>query len=154
MSIVLAAVDATPAAKAVLETAIQIGRLTGCDVAAVHVRCDALESVHTPKSLAAQVKVPFRVFEGSVKPVLLEALGASDVIVAVVGARATSGSRRPVGRTAAHIIEHLDKPVVLVPPEVEPPISIRRILVPLEVPRRRVDRCASNCVRSWWPRPR
>jgi nucleotide-binding universal stress UspA family protein len=132
MSIVLAAVDATPAAKAVLDTAIQIGRLTGTDVEALNVRERPFESIETLKSLAARVKVPFRVLEGSVKPVLLEALGASDVNVAVVGARATSGGRRPVGRTAAHIIEHLDKPVVLVPPEVEAPISIRRILVPLE----------------------
>jgi nucleotide-binding universal stress UspA family protein len=89
----------------VLETAIQIGLLTGADVAAVHVR---------------------------VKSTLLDALGASDVTVAVMGARATSGGQRPVGRTAAHTIEHLDKPVVLVPPEVAAPISIRRILVPLE----------------------
>jgi len=98
--------------------------------------------------------VPFRVLEGSVKHVLLEALGASDVDVAVVGARATSGGRRPVGRTTAHIIEHLDKPVVLVPPEVEAPISIRRILVPLEGAEGIVsNRSANNCVRSWWPRP-
>ncbi len=132
MSVVLAALDATPSAKVVLETAIQIGRLTGTDVTSIHVRRNALESVDTLKSLAARAMVPFRVLEGSVKPTLLEALGAPDVIVAVIGARATSGGRRPIGRTAAHIIEHLDKPVVLVPPEVAAPISIRRILVPLE----------------------
>jgi len=50
MSIVLAALDTTPVARAVLETAIQIGRLTGTDVAAVHIR-DALESVETPEKL-------------------------------------------------------------------------------------------------------
>jgi hypothetical protein len=38
MSIVLAALDATAAARAVLETAIQIGRLTGTEVEALHVR--------------------------------------------------------------------------------------------------------------------
>jgi nucleotide-binding universal stress UspA family protein len=132
MSIVLTALDATPAARTVLETAIQIGQLTGTDVAALHVRESPLESVETLELLAARAKVPFRVLEGSVKPALLNALGTSDVTAAVMGAWATSGGRRPVGRTAAHIIEHLDKPVVLVPPEVAAPISIRRILVPLE----------------------
>ncbi|HVA08284.1 MAG TPA: universal stress protein [Acidimicrobiales bacterium] len=132
MSIVLAALDSTAAATAVLETAIQIGRLTGTDVAALHVRERPLESVESLELLAARAKVSFRVVEGSVKPALFDALNAPEVIAAVVGARATSGGQRPVGRTAAHIIENLDKPVVLVPPEVAAPISIRRILVPLE----------------------
>jgi nucleotide-binding universal stress UspA family protein len=132
MSIVLAALDTTPAARGVLETAIQIGQLTGTDVDTLHVRRSPLESVETLELLAAQAKVPFRVLEGSVKPALLDALRTSDVTVAVMGARATSGGQRPAGRTAAHIIENLDKPVVLVPPEVAAPISIRRILVPLE----------------------
>jgi nucleotide-binding universal stress UspA family protein len=132
MSIVLAALDTTPAARAVLETAIQIGLLTGTDVAAVHVRKSPLESVETLELLVAQAKVPFRVLEGLVKPALLDALNTPEVIAAVIGARAASGGQRPVGRTAAHIIEHLDKPVVLVHPEVGAPISIRRILVPLE----------------------
>jgi hypothetical protein len=78
-----------------LETAIQIGLLTGTDVAAVHIRRHARESIETPKLLAARLKVPLRVFESSVKPTLLGALGAPDVTVAVEGVRAISEGEQP-----------------------------------------------------------
>ena len=132
MSIVLAALDATPAARAVLETAIQIGQLTGTDVEAIHVREGPLESVETLELLAARGNVPFRVLEGPVEPALLDALDAPEVIAAVIGARSTTSGRRPVGRTTRHILEHVDKPVVVVPPEAVAPAAFRRLLVPLE----------------------
>jgi nucleotide-binding universal stress UspA family protein len=132
MRVVLAALDTTDAARSVLETAIQIGRLIGTDVAALHVRSNPLVSLETSELLAARVGVPLRVLEGSVNPTLLDALRAPDVAAAVIGARGASSGRRPVGRTALHIIEHLDKPVVLVPPDAVAPTAIRRLLVPLE----------------------
>jgi nucleotide-binding universal stress UspA family protein len=76
--------------------------------------------------------VPFRVLEAPVEPALFDALNAPEVIAAVIGARATTSGRWPVGRTALHVIEHLDKPVVVVPPEAVTPTTIRRLLVPLE----------------------
>ncbi len=132
MNIVLAALDTTAAARPVLEAALRIGQLTGSNVEAVHVHRGRLDSVETPESLAARSKVPFRVLEGPVEPALLAAVGAPEVLAAVVGARATPGGRRPVGRTARHILEHTDKPVVIVPPDAIVPSSFRRILVPLE----------------------
>jgi nucleotide-binding universal stress UspA family protein len=132
MNIVLAALDTTAAARPVLETALRIGQLTGSDVQAVHVRGSRLESIETPESLAARSEVPFRVLEGPVESALLAEFGAAEVLAAVIGARATPGGRRPVGRTARHLLEHTDKPVVIVPPDAIVPSSFRRILVPLE----------------------
>ena len=132
MSIVLAAIDSSAAARPVLETALRVGQLTGAGVQAVYVRSDPLRSVETPESLAARSEVPFRVLEDPVESTLLAAMGASEVLVGVVGARATTGGRRPVGRTTRDIIERTNKPVVVVPPGVIAPGPFRRLLVPLE----------------------
>jgi len=132
MSIVLAALDTTAAARPVLETAIQIAQLTGSGVEAIHVSGGPLDPIETPESLAARADVPFRLLGDPVEAALLAAFGAPEVIAAVIGARATPGGRRPVGRTARHVLEHADKPVVVVPPELVSRGSFRRLLVPLE----------------------
>jgi nucleotide-binding universal stress UspA family protein len=115
MSILLAALDAGAAARPVLETALRVGRLTGSDVEAVHVEEDTEE---IPRLLAEGAGVPIRVVSGAVVPALLDVIASPDVIGAVVGARGLPGGRRPVGHTARHIVEQVDKPVVVVPPDV------------------------------------
>ena len=132
MSIVLAALDTTAAARPVLETAVRIGQLTGADVEALHVQRNASESFETPEWIAARMEVPFRLMEGPVEPALLDALGGPEVIAAVLGARSTRGGRRPVGNTARHILEHADKPIVIVPPDAVSPGAFQRLLLPLE----------------------
>jgi nucleotide-binding universal stress UspA family protein len=131
MSTVLAALDASPAARAVLETALGIGELTGTTVRAIHVQRDTAE---TPKVLAARSEVPLRLLTGPVESALLAAIAETDVVAAALGARATPGGRRPVGLTARHVLEQTNKPIVVVPPEAVgvPPRPIRRLLVPLE----------------------
>jgi len=131
MRTVLAALESGAAARPVLETALGIARLTGAEVEAVHVRNNSTE---TPATLAARSRVPLRVLEGPVEPALLGAVGAPDVIAAVLGARSTPVGRRPAGRTAIHVIERADKPVVIVPPEAVgvSPRRFHRLLVPLE----------------------
>jgi nucleotide-binding universal stress UspA family protein len=131
MTVVLAALDTSAAARPVLETALRTGQLTGSDVRAVHVR-SGLASIERLESLAARGEVPFRVLDGPVESVLVAELGAAEVLAAVIGARATPDGRRPVGRTARHILEHTDKPVVIVPPDAMVPSSFRQILLPLE----------------------
>jgi len=132
MSIVLAALDTTAAARPVLETAVRMGRLIGAGVEALHVRAVPLEPIDTPESLAQSGEIPFRVLEGEIGPTLLAAVEAPEVRLLVIGARATPGGRRPIGRTARHILEHVCKPVVVVPPEVMSPHEIHHILIPLE----------------------
>jgi nucleotide-binding universal stress UspA family protein len=132
MSIILAALDTSTAARPVMETALRIGQLTGADVQAVHVRVGPRESVDAPEALAALSEVPFKVLEGPVEPALLAAAGAPDVIAVVIGARGTPDGGHPVGHTARHILENTEKPVVVVPPEAVSPRLIQRLLVPLE----------------------
>jgi nucleotide-binding universal stress UspA family protein len=134
MSIVLAALDTTFVARAVLGTAARFGQLAQADVEAVFVHNGPLEPWRSPEPLAASAGLPFHLLEGPVEPSLLAVLGPQEVIAAVIGARATPGGRRPVGHTALHVLEHTQKPVVVVPPEglAVAPGPFRRLLVPLE----------------------
>jgi nucleotide-binding universal stress UspA family protein len=132
MSVIMAALDTTPVAPVVLETAIEFGRLTGNDVIALHVRSRASDDIGIVEALAARSGVPLRVVEGRARSALCDVLGAPEVLAAVIGARATVTGRRPVGRTALHVLEQIDKPVLVVPPDVVSPVTFRRLLVPLE----------------------
>jgi hypothetical protein len=132
MSIVLAALDTSAAARPVLEVALGLGRLTGTRAEAVHVRSDPPKPIETPQSLAARNAVPFRLLDGPVEATLSVAMDLPEVLIGVVGARSTAGTRRPVGGTALHLIETTHKPIAVVPPDAVVPGPIRRLLVPLE----------------------
>jgi nucleotide-binding universal stress UspA family protein len=132
MSMVVAALDTNPVARIVLETAVLFARLTGTGVEALHVRSSPSDDVRMLEILAARCEVPLRVVQGPAESALCQALGAPKVVAAVIGARATATGRRPVGRTALHVLEQIDKPVLVVPPDAVAPVAIRRLLVPLE----------------------
>lgn len=131
MRTVLGFLDSSAAARPVLETALGIGELMGATVEAVHVQENSGE---TPAAAAERSGVHLRVVDGPVEAGLLSALAETNVIAGVLGARRTPGGRRPVGRTALHILERANKPVVVVPPEAVgvSPRPFRRLLVPLE----------------------
>jgi nucleotide-binding universal stress UspA family protein len=147
MGTVLAAIDCTPAARPVLQTALRVGELTGADVEAVHVPCGTGPGAETPESLAAHCGVPCRMLEDPVEPALLDAVEVPAVVAAVLGARSTPGGRRPVGHTALHLLERASKPVVVVPPDVVSPGPIRRLLVPLEG----TDASSRPVLEKLWP---
>jgi nucleotide-binding universal stress UspA family protein len=132
MTTVLAALDSSPAARPVLETARALGELTGAHVEAVHV----VDGGHEiPEWLTVRTQVPLRMLAGAVEPTLIRAVADDAVIAAVLGARGTAGGPRPVGHTAMHVLQHATKPIVVVSPDVggdAPPRPIRRLLVPLE----------------------
>jgi nucleotide-binding universal stress UspA family protein len=129
MAVVIAALDTTAIARAVLETALRIGELAGAKIEAVHVHDGTAE---TPRSLAARAGVRLRSLRGRVGPTLAAAMSAPTTIAGVIGARATPGGRQPVGRVAEYVLAHVSTPLVVVPPEVEAPPGFRRVLVPLE----------------------
>jgi len=131
MSIVLAAVDSSAAARPVLETALGLAELTGATAEAVHVTDTSAE---TPEALAARGGVRFRVLDGPVEAALLDAAADPAVIAMVLGARGSPVGRRPAGRTAIRVLERAGKPVVVVPPEAAGLATrpFRRLLVPLE----------------------
>jgi len=134
VSFVLAALDNSASARAVLDAAVRIGRLTGTPVRAVYVRTDPLEPFDAVESAATRAQVPLRVVEGPLEPTLIDALGDPEVIVAAIGAwsGAPPTGPYPTGHTARALLEHADKPVVVVPPATGSRGVIRRILLPLE----------------------
>ena len=97
MNTLLAALDTSPNAAAVLDTALRLGKLTGDTVESVHVRDGPTESLEW---LAAQAGVNLRLLEGPVDASLLAAVEDPGVDAAVLGARATTGGRRALGSHA------------------------------------------------------
>jgi len=129
MNTIIAAIDSTAAARPVLETAVRMSELTRADVEAIHVGEGPNEML---EYITRRCGVSLRVLAGQVETELLHAIGAPEVIMAVLGARATTAGRRPVGRTALQVLRFAEKPVVIVPPEALSPPPLRRLLVPLE----------------------
>jgi nucleotide-binding universal stress UspA family protein len=126
---VLAALDTSPSAAAVLDTALRLSELTGDAVEAVHVRDGPTESLEW---LVAQAGIDLRMLEGPVATSLLAAVEDHRVDTAVLGARATTGGRR-IGSNALHVLELTDKPIAVVPPDVQHVDQpFHRLLVPLE----------------------
>lgn len=129
MSIVLAALDASPTDQSVLDTALRIAVLTTTDVEAVHVTSAHNEAV---KARTDRAQVPLRLLSGPPEPALLGAVEAPDVVAAVIGSKAALDDRRLLGTTARRIVERSTKPVVVVPPDFVCPDVFRRLLIPLE----------------------
>jgi len=131
MRTILACLDTGAAARPVLESALELGRLTGADVEAVHLPTDGSATVEW---LASHNAVGLRILTGPVERALRRAVAEPGVIAAVLGARGTPGGRRPSGRTTMHILERVAKPILVVPPDAVslPPRPFRRLLVPLE----------------------
>jgi len=112
MRTVLAAIDASPAAQPVLDTALGMASLTDATVEAVHVREMATS---TSQAIASRRGVPIREVEGDVETCLLRELNRDEVILGVVGARGTPTGRRPVGHTALQLLRRTAKPLVVAP---------------------------------------
>jgi nucleotide-binding universal stress UspA family protein len=129
MNKVLVALDNSPTGRSVLETARALAALLDTDVEALHVQVNGAQTArHTAEAAA----IPLRTVAGSVVDRLVEAGTDEDVVALVIGARGTHAARRPLGSTAAAVATRLLKPVLIVPPNADPPASLRRVLVPLE----------------------
>lgn len=127
---ILAAIDNSAASWPVLATAVEMGRLLGASVEAVHVQEDGTA---TARALAERADVPLRLIAFAPIATLIETLDADDVVLAVIGARGLPGGPRPAGHIALAVVEQVTKPVVVVPPEASAPSpgGIRRVLVPI-----------------------
>ena len=86
----------------------------------------------TARNTAEAADIPLRTTKGPVVERLVEAGGASDVVALAIGARGTPSGRRPLGGTASAVASALPKPVMIVPPDADPPAAFRRVLVPIE----------------------
>jgi nucleotide-binding universal stress UspA family protein len=140
---VIAALDNSLAAKPVLATAQSLAELFGARVDAVHVRKNG---TRVASNEAAAVGLQLRMLSGPTVEQLAQIADAEDVVAVVIGARGTPAGSRPVGGTAFELMKSLDKPLVVVPPDVERAGVLRCVIVPLEgtlstslAPRRLLD---------------
>jgi nucleotide-binding universal stress UspA family protein len=126
---VLAAIDSGAAARPVLSAARAVADLLGADVDALHVRERAWA---TAKAAADAAGMHLTLLSGRALERIMQEAGRPDVVAVVLGARATPRGARPAGHVATHIATSSRKPIVVVPPDCEVPVRLRRILVPLE----------------------
>jgi nucleotide-binding universal stress UspA family protein len=129
MKKVIAALDNSPAARAVLATAGSLAQLVDAQVVALHV---GEADDRTARAAAATAGLELQRVHGPTVPTLVESAAASDVVVLVVGARRLAAGGNPIGTTALDVITSLLKPVVVVPPDAVCGPELRRVLVPLE----------------------
>jgi nucleotide-binding universal stress UspA family protein len=130
MSTILAAVDRTPTARPVLETARLLARTFHADAEALHVV--ALRE-DPPANLAATAGMPLRILTGDPVEVICDAV-ADHVDLVVLGARRAPSDGRPVGHVAFDVMTRLEVPVVVVPPDAweHLPHTLKKALVPLD----------------------
>ena len=126
---VIAAIDDTAAARAVLVAGRLVAELFDARLEAVHVRDDG---ARTARSAARAAGLQLREVDGPVVKALVLEAQEPDVAALALGARATPAGRRPAGHVALEVITAVPRPVAVVPPEVRPEPDLRRLLVPLD----------------------
>lgn len=129
MSRVIAAVDNSLAARAVLEAAKTIGSLLDATVEALHVVEDGSSAA---EAAAAAVGLALRPVAGSPAEQLTAACAADDVAAVVIASRSATLAHGRLGSVAARLITAIDKPLIVVPPEAHFPATLGRVLVPLD----------------------
>ena len=129
MTTILAAIDASAAARPVLDAAVVLGRRLRLPVVALHVRQDGVEP---ERLLAERAAVALRLAVGVPAQAIVGALGGTDVASAVFGVHGHPGGPRPAGSTAL-AWPPASKPVVVPPePHDPPPAGLHRVLVPVD----------------------
>ncbi len=127
MKTTLAALDNSLASRSVLASAQALSTLLDSHVEAIHVQTNGQRTV---RSMADAAGIALRTTTGSVIERLVEAGEVGDVVALAIGARGTPASSRPLGGTATAVAVALHKPVLVVPPDADPPSAFRRVLVP------------------------
>lgn len=126
MTTILAAIDDSAAALPVLGTALALAPVFGAQVEAVQV---AEAAGHTAQAAARGADVPLLVVPGEPLEEILRLTRREGTLAVVVGARRSPSGRRPAGHLTLALAGALAKPVIVVPPEAEPPARIGRALL-------------------------
>ena len=132
MSTILACIDASAAARPVLQTAVALGKTLGLPVAALHVHQDG--EVEPARQFADAAGVQLRVATGASIDMITAALADDQIALGVLGVRGLPGGRRPAGHTALAVARQVAVPLVVVPPVLRDPTpaGLHRVLVPLD----------------------
>lgn len=129
MTRILAAIDDSETAPAVLTVATALAHVIAATAEALHVREDGGEPM---RAEAGEVGVPLHEVTGDVVEQIVSAASASDVRAVVVGARRRPDPARPTGHIAFALLTRLAAPLVVVPPTAGATMKLRRMLVPLD----------------------
>ena len=63
---------------------------------------------------------------------LIAVSAADDVVAVAIGARDLPGGRRTAGHFALALANHVDTPILVVPPDAQPPEQLHRVLIAME----------------------
>lgn len=128
---VIAALDTSTAAPAVMATARVVADRLAADIGAMHARRDG-EPTATNRiaAIAERHGADLVVVDRRAIPAITDAAARGDMVV-VIGARGTSSGKLPAGRTALAVTARTRCPVVVTPPTA-PITDVRRVLVPVE----------------------
>ena len=131
MSVVLAGVDGSLVSRDCLRAAVVLAELLAAVPEAVYVGAAAPAEL---QRLAAATGVRLTCRPGEAAAALVEALGAEEVVMGVLGSSGVGDTKVPQGRTAAAVMSASDKPLLIVPPGSFPPAlrRLHRVLVPLD----------------------
>lgn len=128
MTKVIAAIDNSLAARPVLTMAVALAEVFGADVEALHVSEDDGE---TARSNAEHLGIEYCQCAGDPFDCITHAVADDAVVGVVIGAR-----REPVshhtGHLARQVADAVDKPVVVVPPDAEPPAHLHSVVIAME----------------------
>jgi len=128
---VIAALDTSAAAPAVMATARAVADRLAAGLEALHARRGG--AARTPRRIAATAAphgADLVVVDGPAIPAIVDAAAHGDVVV-VIGARGTSQGKLPAGHTALAVTAAARCPVIVTPPTT-PITDVRHVLVPLE----------------------
>ena len=98
---------------------------------AVHVANDDNHG-RTASKTAEAMNVTLRRVGGDPFEQIRQMANEDEVAAVVLGARARPTGRRPAGRVALALAGAISKPLVLVPPDAQPPARIARVLIALK----------------------
>jgi nucleotide-binding universal stress UspA family protein len=131
VSVVLAGVDGSAVSRDCLRAAVVMAELLAAAPEAAYIGAAAPAEL---QRLAAATGVRLTCRPGEAAAALVEALGAPEVVMGVLGSSGAGDTKVPQGRTAAAVMSASDKPLLIVPPGSFPPSlrRLHRVLVPLD----------------------
>jgi len=129
MKKIIAAIDNSAAARPVMAMAQAVASALGGALDTLHIIEDGDE---TARASAEATGISLRVLSGDPLEQLALAVAEEDVVALVLGARGSLAGPRPAGHLALALAGRTDKPVVVVPPDAQPPNELHRVLVAME----------------------
>jgi nucleotide-binding universal stress UspA family protein len=129
MKKVIAAIDNSAASRPVLAMAQAVASALGGALDVVHVTEDGDE---TARASAQAAGTALHTTAGDPIEQLELVVAHKNVVALVLGARGGLGGPRPAGHLALTLAGRTDKPVVVVPPDAQPPQHLHKVLVAME----------------------